>query len=345
MFLSFDLETTGLDPWSPEFRVISCAYYVDENRKHVDFGEESVRESLAALLSDPKFIYLVYNASFEYLVLKLRLGLTLDLSRTIDVMRLVQLYGDARGQGWGLQAAVTRHLGVVDFKEPYYAWLRENVAECRGKSVGSFLSLLPRDLLEAYNLEDVKYTSQLYHKLEAVFIAQGFDFLMDHALYMVLVETVSEARGRGIRVDRQGLEGIPDAIDREIDAIDARFLALVGPQVLEVRKTLKIEKKKLAADGLMPFNLRSTVHMRKLFMDHLGLRPRFFTPKGNPSFKAAHLGQWGEAGKVLEKRSKRLKIKEHALKLSELSQADGRWHADLKIAGTVTGRMAGGSGE
>jgi hypothetical protein len=28
--------------------------------------------------------------------------------------------------------------------------------------------------------------------------------------------------------------------------------------------------------------------------------------------------------------------------LLELSEADGRWHIDLKAAGTVTGRFAGG---
>ena len=338
-WICFDYETSDLTFWRDDFKVISCAFVTSTGQEEFVEGKEAVAQAVQAMIDSGARI-LVFNASFEFGVSKYALGIDLPLDRTIDVMRLVQLWGFADGTGWGLQSAARRLLGVSDYKEKYYAWLRENVPEAR-KKPGAFLSRLPRDLLEQYNLEDVRYTAQLYVRIAELFLEQHFDFRPDHSFYMQLVRWVTNSKARGIPVNRADLVQVGPKVDAEVAEIDHKFEELVGAHIQTVRDSLPRKKSQVAE--LPPFNLRSPAHMRKLFVGCLGLRPRFFTPKGSPSFKSAHLGQWGAAGQVLEKRGKRLKVKEAAEKLLVLSEEGGRWHADLRLVGTVTGRLAGGS--
>lgn len=344
----FDFETTGLDVWNPDFRVISAAFLTVKDSDSSEMfiqGHEAVGEIIAELCASDAQI-LVYNASFEWSVCKAVYGLDLGLSRVVDVMRLVQLWGCAfDGQGWGLQAATGRILGIKGYKEKYYDWLRSNIPEAKAKP-GRFLSQLPSELLEAYNLDDVRFTLALYQKISRKFGQEGFDFEPDHVLYRQLVQWVSESRIRGISVDRASLDSYIPSIDAEVAEIDAKFHKAVGAQIEAVRADLKAKEqkrfKKKVVTETPSFNIQSKAHLEALFCGKLGLTGRLKTPTGRPSFKASHLGQWGSAGTILEKRGKRLKVKEHATKMLEASEGDGRWHADLKLCGTLTGRLAGG---
>ena len=48
---------------------------------------------------------------------------------------------------------------------------------------------------------------------------------------------------------------------------------------------------------------------------------------------------------MLVRRRKRLLVKQQAQALIALAEYDGHWHPDIRVAGTATGRMAGGGGE
>ena len=69
----------------------------------------------------------------------------------------------------------------------------------------------------------------------------------------------------------------------------------------------------------------------------------FKTEKGNPSFAAKFLQQWGEGGEMLKKQKTILLELRQGEALHELSEETGRWHIDIKAASTKSGRLSGGS--
>jgi DNA polymerase I-like protein with 3'-5' exonuclease and polymerase domains len=115
-------------------------------------------------------------------------------------------------------------------------------------------------------------------------------------------------------------------------------------------KTLKGRKKylkrlrgspELHADEIA-FNVGSNAQLAELFVTVLGIVPKFFSATGQPSLRSVMLHQFGEGGTMLAKRRKRILVQKQVQSLYELTEFTGRWHLDLRAAGTSTGRFSGG---
>lgn len=258
--------------------------------------------------------------------------------------------------GVGLTAAVSRILPSLyhNHKDEAYSYIRECGVKA-GKE-GANLHLLPLDILARYNIGDSENSWRLYIECTDQFAAMGYDWTNDHLLYVNIVKQVVSAEARGIKVEREKLADHIKVVEAEIEAMEVAFRAkfaepmkavTTAMEEAEITK-LKSEKgqaKRRAKYALepIPFNIGSNLQLAKLFVDQLKMTPQFFTAKGSPSFKSAFLSQWGSGGEILLKRRKRLIVLSHCLALYELSARDGRWHPQLKAAGTKTGRMASGA--
>lgn len=392
--IAFDVETALTDGtpsteyYRDDFRVISAAFawYGEEGDLKSLYleGEEEVGAFLERVKASGAVV-VVHNLQFEYGVCLYRFP---DFAECVarDTMRLVQVADNGGRQfyeptftedeepssystGLGLQSAVSRWLDPKwhNHKEPYYAWLRENGVK-RGQE-GSSLTKLPADMLEAYNVADAKVTLLLHETLTADFERQGYDWKLDHALYKSTAKMVAKAKGVGARVDVEALQRCAAQVQAEIEAIEAEFRARFKPQLEAIEaeahaayvnavKTQKARDKR-AAEPPERFNIGSNAQLQRLFVDVLGIQPKFWTKAPmlrpgqerkkefipQPSFKAAHLGTYGEGGELLVKRRKRLLVLQQTRALIALAGYDGRWHPDLRACGTATGRMAGGSGK
>lgn len=274
-----------------------------------------------------------------------------------DVVRTVSL------GGLGLVKAAKRILGAEDHKTEAYEWIRANVEEwSKGKKEGMFLDRLPDNILERYNVADVEITLKLYEFIIRKFKEEKFDWQLDHGLFLGTVEFLVDAKIEGVLIDRERLQSYAQEVQKEFEDIGIRFRAeLEGPirevertrLLLRIRKckTLRGRKKLLkrfrAGDGKLHdevrFNVGSNTQLAALFVNTLGMVPKFVTDSGQPAFRSAVLGQWGQHGEVLLKRRKRLLVLKQCQSLLELSAYDGRFHIDLKACGTATSRFAGGS--
>ncbi len=278
--------------------------------------------------------------------------------------------------GLGLQACVSRWLPEEyhNHKEPAYKWLREN-GVAAGKE-GMNLQLLPPDLMKSYNVADAVVTLLLYETLNKLFHDQGYDPSLDHALYLSSARRIAESKGRGAKVDREKLEAYAWVVSGQVYEIErafrAKYLKPIEALEAEMREAWvgaltsergRAERRRKLEEkpALVCFNVGSTKQLAALFTQKMGITPKFWTEeskasksgraanpdkaafKPSPSLKAAHLGTYGEAGDMLVERRKRLLVLKQCESLLELSKLDGRWHVDLRAAGTVTGRMAGGS--
>lgn len=284
--------------------------------------------------------------------------------------------------GFSLAAAVKRILPADyhDHKDEAYDWIRANVPECTGrKQPGAFLNHLPYDIMVRYNIGDTENTLRLYEKIVADFAEEGYDWTRDHALYMGSAYPIVKKMVEGVPVDREKLAAYGEELVQEMADIDQTFLTEFAKEIEKIEaaraekfimepKTVAGQQrriKRLQDDAAkykanpeaehgnksnkywekVKFNPGSTKQLAMLFVDLLGITPQFFTEKGAPAFGAAFLKQWGSGGELLNKRNKRRLVLNQVNNLLALTEYDGRWHLSLKLAGTKSGRYAGGKND
>jgi len=357
--VAFDFETSGLDFWSPDFKVLSAAMAwrsEDGSLQSRFIGPEAI-EAVLQRISDDGIPLVVHNLGFEYGVIK-NIYPRVENIQYIDTQRLAQVYdnGGARGDafsGFGLAKCVQRILAMPDPKAPYYEWLRENGVR-RGQE-GANLDKLPEGMFKQYNRDDAINTLALYVRITDNFKDIDYNWQLDHDLYTYISKQITDAQGRGVRVDREALTAALEAITTEIDTLDTDFRqtfkydinaleSQLKEEFLGGFKTEKTKEKYKDSTEKWAFNLKSTTHLKRLFIDVMGMEATFTSPKGAPSFKASHLPTYGAAGKALSRRNSKLILKQQITSLLKLSETDGRWHLGLKAVGTATGRFAGTGG-
>lgn len=353
--LDFETALTTGEPsvqfYRDDFRAISCAYAWrdgDVIRERCSFSEASIERDLEKLSNT---LVLVFNSQFDVAVWTHRFPNT-PIPQWVDVMRLVQNADNGGETGFSLQASVKRWLPVEyhDHKAPFYEVIREQGIK-RGKE-GANLHLLTKEQLGAYNSRDAVVTLALYERLVQFFNDINHDWTIDHDLYKANVPFLIKAEARGILVDRHQAKQAVTVFNMEIDGIERRFydrftceIGAIESRLREVKLgRYKTERGRLGAslEGCK-FNIGSTQHLQMLFCEELGMRAKFSTEKGSPSFGKAFLGQWGEGGKMLEKRRGLIIAMQQAQALLDESTLDGRYHVRIKAVGTKTGRLAGGS--
>lgn len=324
--VAFDFESTGLNYWEPDFRVLSCAFawQGDDGRIKTRYltDEDEVRAQIVfAQEAGAKLV--AHNGAFELGVCLFRLGF--GSIEILDTMRLVQVYDNGgkdvksagpmsledelamlegrnptTKSGLGLESAVTRLL-PSDFhnhKQPYYQWLRDNAGVKKGQE-GANLGKLPEDMLEAYNTMDAVLTLMLYNATTEKFAAEGYDWTYDHRLHMAACRRIVEAKARGLLVDRETLKVNRDVVDEECGLIDMKFMEAHLPHIEEIEKSRheawlnapKTERGK-AQRAAKPFpedlrfNPRSTNQLAELFIDQLKFEPKFYTKESKASKKS-----------------------------------------------------------
>lgn len=285
----------------------------------------------------------------------------LSLDDQLDALTIGEVKPGKSISGLSLSKAARRILKVADHKEPYYLWLRTNVEGCHAGREGAFLHHLPPKLLRDYNVADTETTLKLYEFITDYFKSINFNWRFDHGLYFNSVGLIVGAKIRGVRVAREQLSRNRDECEAGIREIESAFTLRFAEEIKSVerrklldairkRKTLRgrkgfVRRTRLDAehfDEEIRFNVGSNKQLSALFIDCLGIQPRFLTDKGAPSFKSACLAQYGDGGELLKMRRKKMLILQQQTSLLELSAYDGYWHQDLRAPGTATGRFSGG---
>jgi DNA polymerase I-like protein with 3'-5' exonuclease and polymerase domains len=375
-----DYETcdeTGLgstDWYRPGFRAVCAAFTwrdaSGEKRSHWCRDPWLVLKELAK----KQIPVAAHNISFE-------MGVTeacypeVELAWTLDSMRLAALYdagdigedyvlddeeGAPKRDGLSLSACAQRILGKSDSKQAAEALIAKLYPEAKVSEYGRYKPILPEADLRLYNIGDTDLTFDLIEQILKAFEVEGYDWQPDHSIYLRECQLINDAQRRGIIVDREALASYQAAIEGEVTDIEQRFQARMGKDIETVRDVMwkearakyKTDKGKASCER-PEFNIGSKTQLAKLFVDQVGIRPKFYTdkgapsetsPKGTPSFRTNHIHQFGEGGEILQNRGRRLIVANQAKKLLELSAEDGRWHMRINPQGTATGRGAGEGG-
>jgi len=243
---------------------------------------------------------------------------------------------------------VQRILGETEpWTDEIYKWIRFTYKVNKGQE-GQYLASAPDELLRPYNEGDSIYTLKLFTEITRFFKECKFDWESDQKNYQWIVHELVSSYLRGYPVDRTDLAEYVTDIQAEVDGLDLQFRAKYRKEIIAVREALRVKEqakfKKKIVTVQPDFNVSSRHHLAMLFIDQLGCKPKHWTPKNQPSFKSAHIGTYGEGGKMLESRQKRLIIQKQAMATLRASEIDGKTHFSLKACGTSTFRYAGSSG-
>lgn len=298
-------------------------------------------------LAEQQLPLLVYNVGFEGLCFQTQFpGYRFNV--IADVMRLVQLYAnDDTVQSYGLENSAVRILGCKPWKQELYRQLESQGV--KKADVGKNLHHAPAAMFKAYNEGDVIATLELYEKITAEFKKINFDWKFDTQLYLSSAEYITKSKARGVRVDREKLTQFVTALTEELEKNEQDFKDKWRSEVSEVeerihQKVLAKYKTERGRAGAVRecFNVGSTTHLTILFRDVMQLPVTHTTPTGEPSMKAEHMIEYGEPGQFLANRKEKQLLVTQANSLLALSEYDGRFHIDIKLVGTSTGRYAGG---
>ncbi len=342
-----DFETTGLNFWEPDFKVISMAWAQRDpvnDQITTSFTDDPETMRVCLMRMEHEAIW-VHNASFELGILKYVFP-DVPLKILGDTMRLIQLFdGGGIANQLGLKASAKRILGPAkgDWEKPVHDWILKNVPGSKQKGIGAHLWQAPKDLLEAYNRADVQRTLELLEHILIRFEVAKYDYRQDMELYLYMVDRFVDAKAHGIPVDRPALEKYVSYLAATMQEIDSSFQMFFQNAVKEATSILHAKEqsrfKKKVVTEIPKFNPGSTKHLEYLFCEVLKMVPRITTPKGRPCFKTKYLAQWGDGGRILAGRSKAQFTRAQSLALLERSaRQDARWHPDLSPGTTVTGR-------
>lgn len=290
----------SVDHYRSDFRAVSCGFAWDDQLRYVE-GEREIRRQLQALVKAQHKI-VVHNLQFDYGVVWDRFRDLADkLNWHADTLRLTANADNGGKSGsYRLEECAKRWLPLAlqNHKQPFYDLIAE-----RGGIGGQDLHLLSDSELEAYTLLDVKVTLELYRTLTAYFKEINYDWTLDHTLFLTEAKLYAKAKSRGILVDRDRIREACREISNAFDGTEARFRLENATGIAAVEALLKqaeldrykTERGRQNANPLnWQFNVDSTLHLKKLFVDHYDIKPKFFTPGGEASMASKFMTQYGE---------------------------------------------------
>ena len=326
-YVALDSETTGLYPRDGYMLGISLSYngkcgaYID-----TDCFDENTERLLQELFD--KKIVVFHNAKFDVAFFEYHFGF--KFPRFEDTMLLHYLIDENPG-GHGLKPLTLRFTPYGDYEKPMYDWIDQYRKE-NGILKDQFnWGDIPFDVMKTYAAMDAMATFLLYEKF--IKIKQNPKLLWVYENILIPgTRFLIDTQDNGVPFDRKRLLVAQDAMQTDIDeAIAALY------KNDKIRKFEEINGKS--------FNPNSTVQLRSLLFDYLGLQPTGKkTGTGADSTDAEVLKELALQSdvpqRILDIRQKS-KIKNTYLdKIIPQLDRDSRLRTGFNLHGTTSGRLS-----
>jgi len=326
-YIALDSETTGLYPRDGYMLGISlsfdgeCGAYIDTDC----FDEET--ERLLQELFDKKIV-VFHNAKFDMAFFEYHFHF--KFPRFEDTMLLHYLIDENPG-GHGLKQLTLKFTPYGDYEKPMYEWIDQYRKE-NGILKDQFnWGDIPFDVMKTYAAMDAMATFLLYEKF--IKIKQNPKLLWVYENILIPgTRFLIDTQDNGVPFDRKRLYVGQDAMQTDIDnAIAALY------ENEKIRRFEEINGK--------PFNPNSTMQLRSLLFDYLGLTPTGKkTGTGADSTDAEVLKELALQSdvpkRILDIRQKS-KIKNTYLdKIIPQLDRDSRLRTGFNLHGTTSGRLS-----
>ena len=331
--LAFDVETTGLDMFAPNTKLLSIAFSSDaigvsfpidllyNNMSLVN--KDEIINKLKILFSNENILFIGHNIKFDMKVLEVLAGIPTP-ARFFDTMLAGYIIDENalsnRLEAW-LSALNIENYKGYDFTESEY-------------KEGNFSSMDKIASLLEYNAKDSAATLQLSEHLFSLLESEHIDTLIT---LTDLTKALIDVEIRGLRINTEILTSIKDTLENEMNEIHKKLWTY--PEVIQAAEALNKPVEEI--------NFDSPAQMVKIF-EHGGYPIIERTPTNNISTGARVLKTLSEQYDIpfikdLERYRKNSKILSGFI-LPYLNgtvvKADNRIHSEFNITGTVTGRLS-----
>jgi len=327
-YISCDTETTGLFPRDGYILGISLAYEEDSGVYILtDIIDEEVEEQLQKLFWNKKVIF--HNAKFDLSMLEYHFNF--EFPRVEDTMLLHYLLNENPGTH-GLKQLAMKHTKYGDYEKPLTEYIEQYCRRNRVLKSQFNWGMIPFDIMQVYSAMDAVVTFILFHVFkEAIAKNPKLEKVYDDIL-IPGVFFLKDMQDIGVPFDRKRLELAQNLMTENIEeAIDSLY---DFPEV-------KIFEKGQGKE----FNPNSTVQLRSLLFDYIGLKPTGKkTGTGANSTDAEvlqKLGMQHEIPKLILNIRQKSKIKNTYLdKIIPQLDRDSRLRTNFNLHTTTSGRLS-----
>jgi DNA polymerase I-like protein with 3'-5' exonuclease and polymerase domains len=326
-YVALDSETTGLYPRDGYMLGISLAY--DANRgAYIDtecFDCET--ELLLQELFDKKTV-VFHNAKFDMAFFEYHFNF--KFPNFEDTMLLHYLIDENPGTH-GLKSLAMKYTPYGDYEKPMYDWIAAYKKEHRILKDDFQWGMIPFDIMKTYAGMDALCTFLLYEKFVKIKQNPKLKWVYENIL-IPGCRFLTDIQDNGVPFDRRRLEFSQNEMQKDIDAAIEKLY-----QNPAISRFEEIQGKS--------FNPNSTVQLRKLLFDFLGLNPTGKkTGTGAESTDAEVLGILSEQSEVpaliVDIRQKS-KIKNTYLdKIIPQLDRDNRLRTGFNLHSTTSGRLS-----
>ena len=326
-YVALDSETTGLYPRDGHMLGISLSYEADRGA-YIDtecFDEET--ETLLQQLFDKKTV-VFHNAKFDMAFFEYHFNFKFPSFE--DTMLLHYLIDENPGTH-GLKQLSMKYTKYGDYEKPMYDWI-DNYRKQHGILKNDFnWGDIPFDIMKLYAGMDAACTFLLYEKFVKIKQNKRLEKVYDNIL-IPGCRFLTDIQDNGVPFDKLRLVKSQSLMQEQIDEAVAEMYKEPA-----IRKFEEINGK--------DFNPNSTVQLRSLLFDFVGLNPTGKkTGTGAHSTDAEVLGELAEQSHIpkliLEIRQKS-KIKNTYLdKILPQLDRDSRLRTGFNLHGTTSGRLS-----
>ena len=325
--VALDSETTGLYPRDGHMLGLSLSY---DGEKGAYIDTECFDETTEALLQElfDKKTVIFHNAKFDLAFFQYHFNF--NFPQIEDTMLLHYLIDENPGTH-GLKQLAMKYTPYGDYEQPMYEWIAE-YRKNHGILKEQFSwDLIPFDTMKVYAAMDSLVTFLVYEKFKKIKQNAKLLWVYDNIL-IPGTRFLLNVQDNGVPFDRTRLLVAQELMQSDIDA--AVKTLYTNPAIARFEE---VQGKQ--------FNPNSTVQLRSLLFDFLGLQPTGKkTGTGANSTDAEVLGELAEKsdvpGLILDIRQKS-KIKNTYLdKIIPQLDRDSCLRTGFNLHGTTSGRLS-----
>ena len=325
--IALDSETTGLYPRNGHVIGISMSYdglsgvYID-----TECFDEEIEDMLRELFLNRTVIF--HNSKFDLAFFQYHFNFVFP--KFEDTMLLHYLIDENPG-GHGLKQLAIKFTPYGDYEKPMYDWIDQH-KRANGLNQASFTwDMIPFDTMKTYAAMDAVCTFALFEKFVKIKQNPKLKWVYDNIL-IPGVRFLLTTQDNGVPFDPSRLSVAQELMQDNIDVA-----------IEELYKVPEISKFETAQGK--PFNANSTVQLRALLFDYIGLQP---------TGKKTGTGANSTDAEVLEELSRKHPVPKHILEIRQKSKIkntyldkiipqldrDNRLRTNFNLHGTTSGRLS-----
>ena len=327
-FIALDSETTGLYPRDGYMIGFSLSYKKDMGAYILTDVITPDIEEIMQKIFDTKIV-VFHNAKFDLAFFEYHFNF--KFPRFEDTMLLHYCLEEQPGTH-GLKQLAMKYTPYGDYEKPMHDWIA-GFRKSQGILKAEFAwDSIPFEVMKTYAAMDAVVTLLVFEKLYPAVKKNAKLWSVYENILIPGCRFLTDAQDNGVPFDRERLEKGRDLMQEDIDNAVAKLYEFEAVENFE-------------AYHLKQFNPNSTVQLRQLLFDYVGLKP---------SGKKTGTGAHSTDAEVLKQLAEKHEIPAHILSIRQKSKIkntyldkilpqldrDDRLRTGFNLHGTTSGRLS-----